>query len=58
MIKNFGYVSITMFDFNRQYDVYDQLKNDERISEEIKKYWLFGWSRLFPEIQFYRAAVV
>lgn len=38
MIKNFGYVSITMFDFNSQYDVYDQLKNDERLPEDVKKF--------------------
>ncbi|TRX33229.1 hypothetical protein FNW52_15840 [Flavobacterium sp. ZT3R18] len=38
MIKNFGYVSIDKHDFITQYEVYSQLKSDERLDEETKKY--------------------
>ena len=37
-IKNWGYVDKKYHHFNTQYQVYSQLKNDERLPEEVKKF--------------------
>lgn len=41
MIKNFGYVSINRHDFKIQYAMYDKLKDDNRLDDEIKKFISF-----------------
>ena len=38
MISNFGYAQLENHDFKEQYEIYDQLKNEERLDEETKKF--------------------
>lgn len=38
MVGNFGYVSIDVHDFKSQYEVYNQLKLDDRLDTETRKY--------------------
>ena len=38
MIKNFGYVSIDKHNFEAQYEIYNQLKNNDRLDDETKKF--------------------
>ncbi len=38
MIKNFGYADKKFYDFDAQNKFYEQLKNDERIDDDIKQF--------------------
>lgn len=38
MIRNFGYVKKEFHDFKAQYEVFNQLANDDRLDDEISKF--------------------
>lgn len=38
MIRNFGYVSLEMYDFDTQYKVYNQLQQDNRLDNETRMF--------------------
>ena len=38
MAENFGYSSIDKHDFRKQYEFYNELQNDSRLDDEVKKF--------------------